>query len=83
MILLTLGRLVAFYKVEHPPAIHDALALCKRGYINQLTKFASFRFQSIAGRSNIERSASNVEKRKILTISLGSFRIHEEINSQF
>jgi hypothetical protein len=45
--------------------MHRALAWCKHGHINQRIKFASYRFQGIAGRSNIERSTSNFEWEKI------------------
>jgi len=38
---------------------------CKYGFINQMVKLASHRFQGIAGRSNIERPTSNVEWEKI------------------
>jgi hypothetical protein len=46
---------------EHPPAMHSAMGWCKYGYINQMVKLASQRFQGIAGRSNIERPTSNAE----------------------
>ena len=39
-------------KNEHPPAMHNAMGWCKHGYINQMDKLASNRFQGIAGRSN-------------------------------
>ncbi len=45
--------------------MHSALAWCKREYINQMIKFASYRFQGIAGRSNIERPTSNFEWEKM------------------
>jgi hypothetical protein len=45
--------------------MHRALAWCKHGYINHMIKFASYRFQGIAGRSNIERPTSNVEWEKM------------------
>jgi hypothetical protein len=38
---------------------------CKHGYINQMGKLASHRFQGIAGRSDIERPTSNVEWEKM------------------
>jgi hypothetical protein len=34
--------------------MHSALAWCKRGGINQMIKLAAYRFQGIAGRSNVE-----------------------------
>gem|GEM_PF-5605143 len=49
------------FEDERPPAMHSALAWSKRRYINQMIKFASCRFQGIAGRSNIE-SASGGSK---------------------
>ena len=48
-------------KDEHPPAMHSAMGWCKHGYINQMVRFASQRFQGIAGRSNTERM--NIERR--------------------
>ena len=38
-----------------------ALVWCKHVYINQIVKFASHRFQGIAGRSNIERPTFDVQ----------------------
>ncbi len=35
--------------------MHSTMGWCKHGYINQMVKFASHRFQGIAGRSNTER----------------------------
>jgi hypothetical protein len=52
-------------KDEHPPAMHSALGWCKHGYIFQMFKLDSHRFQGIAGRSNIERPTSNVEWEKM------------------
>ncbi len=52
-------------KDEHPPAMHSAMGWCKHGYINQMIKLASHRFQGIAGRSNIVRPTSNVEWEKM------------------
>ena len=52
-------------KNEHPPAMHSTMGWCKHGYINQIVKLASHRFQGIAGRSNIERPTSNVELEKM------------------
>ena len=48
-------------KNEHPPAMHSAMDWCKHGYINQMVKLASHRFQGIAGRSNTEKT--NIEHR--------------------
>jgi hypothetical protein len=45
--------------------MHSAMDWCKYGYINQMVKLASHRFQGIAGRSNIERPTSNVEWEKM------------------
>ena len=41
-------------KSEYPPAMHSALGWCNHWIINQMVKFASHRFQGIAGRSNVE-----------------------------
>ena len=38
--------------------MHSTMGWCKHGYINQMVKFASHRFQGIAGRSNTERMFS-------------------------
>jgi hypothetical protein len=46
-------------KDERPPAMHSAVAWCKRGDINQMIKLAAYRFQGIAGRSNVQRRTSN------------------------
>jgi hypothetical protein len=34
--------------------MHGAVAWCKRGDINQMIKLAAYRFQGIAGRSNVQ-----------------------------
>jgi hypothetical protein len=44
-----------------PPAMHSALGWCKYGFINQMVKLASHRFQGFAGRSNIEGPTSNLQ----------------------
>ncbi len=45
--------------------MHSAMGWCKHGYINQMAKLASHRFQGIAGRSNIQRPTANVEWEKM------------------
>ncbi len=52
-------------KDEHPPAMHRAMGWCKHGYINQMLKLASHRFQGIAGRSNVQPRLGVVEWEKM------------------
>jgi hypothetical protein len=47
--------------------MHGAVAWCKRGDINQMIKLAAYRFQGIAGRSNVQHRMKKV-KFPILTI---------------
>jgi hypothetical protein len=52
-------------KNKHLPTLHSAMGWGKYGYINQMVKLASHRFQGIAGRSNIERPTPNAEWEKM------------------
>ena len=45
--------------------MQSELGWFKHGYIKQMLKFSSHRFQGIAGRSNIQRPTSNVEWEKM------------------